>query len=159
MFTDLININKSLNFNKKMKSRKEKLHLLKQRVLKSAILILSVLSVLLISACNKSEEVDNLVLDDENVYYVKYVITGRGSYGRFSNWTATTPTGMYSNRGKQIRGWSQTFGPVEQGFKCQVEIGDIIGGVPTIEIHVSRNEEPFALKVTRTSQSASYTIN
>ena len=71
MFTDLININKSLNFNKKMKSRKEKLYLLKQRVLKSAILILSVLSVLLISACNKSEEVDNIVLDDENVYYVK----------------------------------------------------------------------------------------
>ena len=55
-----------------------------------------------------------------------------------------------------IRHWEQTYGPVKKGFKCEVQVGN---GEPTIEIYVSKNQEPFALKTTKTGKSASYTID
>jgi len=69
------------------------------------------------------------------------------------------PQGIYTNSGYQVRSWNQTYGPVNKGFKCEVEIDDYISGEPTIEIHVSKNDEPFTLKVSETGDSASYTIN
>jgi len=131
-----------------------KSHFLKQGILPSTLMIISVLTIFTFSSCNK-EEIDN---KNDN-YYVKYVINGNGTYGRFSNWTATTPEGTYTNSGYQTRSWNQTYGPVKKGFKCEVQVGDYISGAPTIEIHVSKNVEPFALKVTNTGKSASYTIN
>ncbi len=116
-------------------------------------MIFSVSAILSFSSCKKKE--NNI---DDN-YYVKYTITGNGAYGRFSNWTATTPQGTYSNNGYQTPYWSQTYGPVKKGFKCEVQIGNSISAAPTIEIHVAKNSEPFALKVTKTGNSAIYTIN
>jgi len=55
--------------------------------------------------------------------------------------------------------WTQPYGPVNKRFKCEVQIGNYINGAPTIEIHVSKNQEPFALKVNKTGNSASYTID
>ena len=92
-------------------------------------------------------------------YSVQYIITGNGAYGRFSNWTASTPQGVYTNSGYQVSSWNQTYGPVNKGFKCEVQIDDYISRAPTIEIHVSKNEEPFALKVSETGVSALYTID
>lgn len=123
-------------------------------VLASLLLILGVFTFFLISSCNKVG-----VEDRKDNYYVKYIITGNGTYGRFSNWTATTPQGVYTNNGYQTRSWSQQYGPVTKGFKCNVAVGDYISGAPTIEIHVSKNDEPFALKASNTGSSASYTIN
>ena len=88
-------------------------------------------------------------------YYVKYVINGTGAYGRFSDWTVTTPEETYTNSGYQTRSWNQTYGPVKKGFKCDVQVGNYIWEAPIIEIHVSKNEEPFALKVTKTGKTAS----
>lgn len=134
-----------------------KSHFLKKGVLNMLIIIFSVLTVSTFSSCKKEDNNNDTVTNDN--YYVKYVINGNGTYGRFSNWTATTPQGVYSNNGYQTRSWNQTFGPIKKGFKCEVQIGDYISGAPSIEIHVSKNQEPFALKVTKTGSSTSYTIN
>lgn len=88
-------------------------------------------------------------------YYLKYVISS--SYPRiFSNWTVTTPQGNYTKNGYQTRRWKETYGPKKKGFKCEVYVSN---GEPTIGIYVSKNQEPFALKISKKRNSASYTIN
>ncbi len=134
-----------------------KSYFLKKGILNMLVIIFSVLTVSTFSSCSKEDKNSDTGTSDN--YYVKYIINGNGTYGRFSNWTATTPQGTFSNNGYQTRSWNQTFGPIKKGFKCEVQIGDYIGGDPTIEIHVSKNQEPFALKVTKTGSSASYTVN
>ena len=131
-----------------------KSHFLKQGILVSTLMIISALTIFTFSSCNK-EEVDNneTVINDN--YYVKYVISC--SYPKiFSNWSVTTPQGEYTKNGYQIRHWEQTYGPVKKGFKCEVIVGN---GKSTIQIYVSKNQEPFALKTTKTGKSASYTID
>ena len=109
-------------------------------------------------SCNK-EDIDNNEVEINDIYYVKYSIKGNGAYGRFSNWSASTPEGQYTNYGYQVKSWNQTYGPINKGFRCNVQIGKYISGAPTIEIYVSKNNAPFALKATETGKSASYTIN
>ena len=129
------------------------------------ILYLLLLSpIFLLPSCEKDQ--DNSEINNQNNqgltqdnYYVNYIISAPGPYGRFSNWTATTPDGSYSNSGLQVTGWNQTYGPVSKYFMCNVEIGHFQGGTPTIEIHVAKNQEPFALKASSTGSSASYVIN
>jgi hypothetical protein len=133
-----------------------KINFSKKAIFKIKLLIICILSVFAFSSCSKEE---NNVASTPDNYYLKYVIHGNGTYGRFSNWTATTPQGNYTNSGIQVTGWSQTYGPVNKGFLCKVQIGNFIDLAPTIEIHVSKNQEPFALKVSTDGNSASYTIN
>lgn len=132
-----------------MKSHRENKWILK------ITFVVSALTVFAFSSCKK----ENTETPTNDNYYFKYVIKGNGTYGRFSNWTATTPQGPYTNSGTQVSSWNQTYGPVSKGFKCEVQIGNYISGAPTIEIHASKNSEPFALKVTKTGNSATYTIN
>lgn len=134
-----------------------KSHFFKQSIFIISLWIICALTIFTFSSCNKDDnDNDEPALDN---YYVNYVITGNGSYGRFSNWTATTPQGIYTNSGTQVRSWNQTYGPVDNGFKCEVQIGNFIGGDPTIQIYVSKNDEPFALKEIKTGNYASYTID
>ena len=144
-------------FKRIQNKNKMKSHFLRQGVLLS-ILIISVLTIFTFSSCNKKAMDNNETIINNN-YYVKYIIKGTVAYGRFSNWTATTPEGKYTNSGYQTRNWNQTYGPVKKGFKCEIQIKDYISGPPTIEIQVSKNEEPFALKETKTGRTASYTID
>lgn len=134
-----------------------RLHFIKKEIFNILIILISVLAVVSFYSCNKENKNNEIETNDN--YYVKYVINGIGAYGRFSNWTATTPQGKYSNNGYQTRSWNQTYGPLKRGFKCEVQIGSSIGGGAVIEIHVSKNDEPFALKVTKNGNSASYTID
>jgi len=108
-----------------------------------------------LSSCSKD---DNEPTINGN-YYVKYVIKGNGAYSRFSNWNVTTPEGEYTNNGTQVRSWEQTYGPVSKGFKCEVKVNSYISGAPTIEILVSKNNEPFSLKASQTGNNASYIID
>jgi hypothetical protein len=124
--------------------------------MKKLLYILLIAPFFFVSSCNKEENNETVINDN---YYVNYIISAPGPYGRFSNWTATTPEGIYSNSGYQTSSWNQTYGPVKKEFMCEVQIGDYQGGTPTIEIHVSKNQEPFALKVTTTGASASYVID
>ena len=134
-------------------------HFLKQSISRSMLIVISVFTIFIaFSSCDK-EEKDNKDEEDEVVvndnYYVKYVISC--SYPRiFSNWSVSTPEGTYSKNDYQTRRWEQTYGPVKKGFRCLARVGR---GEPTIEIYVSKNQEPFALKATTTGQSASYTID
>jgi len=112
-------------------------------------------------SCDKSQDLNNP--GDGNTpidnYYIQYSIRAPGPYGRFSNWNASTPSGTYTNSGLQVSSWNQTYGPVQKGFSCRVQIGNYQGGTPTIEIYVSKNSEPFALKVSTMESSASYVVN
>ena len=128
---------------------------LRQGSLLIILMLIGVSSILSFSSCKKEEKIN---VSEDN-YYVKYIIKGNGTYGRFSDWTATTPQGTYANSGYQTTSWNQTYGPVKKGFRCEVQIGNYISGAPTIEIHVSKNSEPVALKVSNTGNSAIYTIN
>ena len=132
--------------------------LFKQGIITIPMIIIIAISIITISSCNK-DEMDNIVPVTNYSYYVKHVIKGNGSYGRFSNWSVTTPQGKFTNSGTQVRDWTQTFGPLNKGFKCDVQIGNYIVGAPTIEIQVSKNKEPFALKENKTGNSASYAID
>lgn len=116
-----------------------------------------ILGIFLFGSCAK----ENVKIDESNndIYYVRYSIQGNGAYGRFSNWTVSTPDQPYSNKDYQTRSWTQTYGPVKKGFNCSVNIGNSISGEPTIEIHVSKNDSPFALKKTEKGKSAYYKID
>lgn len=135
-----------------------------QRISVLRFFIFIMLGILTFSSCRK-EEIDSEVTgnagnnSNNDNYYVNYVIQAPGPYGRFSNWTATTPDGTFRNSGLQIARWNQTFGPVQKGFNCKVQIANYQGGTPTIEILVAKNGEPFALKTSVTGASASYVIN
>lgn len=140
-----------------MRKNKMKSYSIKKETLNMLLIIISVLTVASFSSCKKEKKNNDTGTNDN--YYVKYVINGVGAYGRFSDWTATTTQGKYINNGYQTRSWNQTYGPLKRGFKCEVQIGSSIGGGAVIEIHVSKNNEPFTLKVTRNGKSASYTID
>lgn len=131
-----------------------KSHILKQGILVNTLLIFSVLTIFTFSSCNKKEMENNDTATNGD-YYVKYVISC--SYPRiFSNWSVTTPDGKYTKNDYQTRHWEQTYGPVKKGFKCEVQVEN---GEPTIEIYVSKNQEPFALKTTKTGMTATYIID
>ena len=73
-----------------------KSHFLKQGILTFTLMIISTLAIFTFSSCNKEGMDNNKTAKNDN-YYVNYIIRGPGPYGRFSNWTATTPEGKYSN--------------------------------------------------------------
>lgn len=135
-----------------------KSYYLKTQIINLKLLMFSIIVTLSLTSCSEDNMNQDDIVNNDN-YYVNYIIKGNGPYGRFSNWSATTPDGTYRNSGYQTRSWDQTYGPVKKGFFCSVQIGDYIWGTPTIEIHVSKNEEPFALKEIVTGSSASYDID
>jgi hypothetical protein len=112
-------------------------------------ILVAILVVTSLSSCSKDEANAN------DNFYVKYVISSNYP-GIFSNWSVTTPEGKYTKNDYQTRHWEQTYGPVKKGFRCDVQVGN---GGPNIEIYVSKNQEPFAIKTTRNGGSASYTID
>ncbi|GAA4138187.1 hypothetical protein GCM10022216_15090 [Sphingobacterium kyonggiense] len=121
------------------------------------IIVLSILGFFLaFSSCQKDDE--TIVNKDGDIFYVKYEISGNGTYGRFSNWSVTTPNRLYVNTGYQTRYWMQTYGPVNKGFNCEVKIDNYISGSPSINILVSKNNEPFAIVLTTSGKSASYIV-
>ena len=109
-------------------------------------------------SCGSDDSMDIPPVVENDIYFVEYTIQGTGSYGRFMNWTATTPNGIYSNSGVQVRSWSETYGPVEKGFKCSVQIDDYIWDKPTIDIRVSKNDESFVSKASVKGTTATYEI-
>lgn len=131
-----------------------KSNFLHQSILTTKLVIISLLTIFTFSSCDK-DDMDNIETEISDNYYVKYVISSNYP-SIFSNWSVTTPEGKYTRNSYQTRRWEQTYGPVKKGFKCEVQVSN---GEPTIEIYVSKNQEPFALKTTKKGKSASYTIN
>jgi len=130
-----------------------KFNLLKQKITVNILMIVSILTILTFSSCEDDGNYNNIEVDNNN-YYVKYVISTRYY---FSNWSVSIPKGgYYTKNGYQTRYWEQTFGPVKKGFKCKVKVEK---GEPTINIYVSKNEEPFVLKESVVNDNANYVIN
>lgn len=130
-----------------------KVHFIKQKILVSIIMISSLFSLFTLSSCSKDDITDN-DLSSKDSYYVRYKISSKYPY-IFSNWSVSTPNGVYSKNGYQTRNWEQTYGPVKKGFKCEAKVQN---GTYTIEIYVSKNQEAFSLKATKGS-AVSYTID
>lgn len=144
-----------------------KLNFLKQGIQLDILMIVIVLTIFSLSSCDKEgittnnptdnptdNSTDNPIPNDN--YYVKYVISCSYPY-IFSNWSVSTPDGQYTKNNYQTRRWEETYGPVKKGFKCNAKVEN---GRPNINIYVSKNNEPFALRATKTEVgSVSYTIN
>lgn len=75
-------------------------------IIATAILAMSIT----ISSCKKNET--TATTNDD--YYVKYVITGNGTYIYFSNFSVNTDQGNKSFSGYQYKSWNQTYGPVKK---------------------------------------------
>jgi hypothetical protein len=103
-----------------------------------------------LSSCNKDKV--EMGLSDE--YYVKYVLKGNGTYIYFNAFSVNTDRGNVSFSGYQFHSWNQTYGPVKKGFRASVSVDSSV----TVEIYVSKNNAPFALKASK-SGSNSYTID
>ena len=133
-----------------------------RKLMSGVIGILTAIFMIALMSCNDDDK-ETVINKDEPVindnYYVKYVISCSYPY-IFSNWSVATPQGTYNRNNYQTRHWEQTYGPVKKGFNCSASVGN---GNPSvaIEIYVSKNQEPFALKTTNNGRGsfAYYTIN
>ena len=108
-----------------------------------------------LSSCKKDETnttTNNTTNDD---YLVKYVIKGNGPYIYFSDFSVNTDQGNVSFSGYQYHSWNQTYGPVKKGFRASVSVES---SLVTVEIYVSKNNGPFALKASKSGDN-SYTID
>lgn len=127
-------------------------NMLEKRSIATTLFIFGGLTLCCILSCKKDNIKQQSVLKDN--FYVKYIIYS--NYPRiFSNWSVSTANGNYTKNDYQTRRWEETYGPIKSGFRCEVKVGN---GEPTIEIHVSKNQEPFTLKSFVNGKSAFYII-
>mgnify|MGYP000979819619 CR=1 FL=1 len=113
--------------------------------------------VLAFSSCSQGEFDNNSNLQD--VYYVKYVIKCSQGLYYVNQFNVNTDKGYVYFRDNRSKYWTQTYGPVKKGFKAAATAQSVY---PTIEIYVSKNNGPFALKTSNTNYdevTASYTID
>ena len=109
----------------------------------------SILVILIaLSSCKKDET--NTTTNDD--YFVKYVIKGNGTYIYFSDFSVNTDQGNVSFSGYQYKSWNQTYGPVKNGFRASVSVKS---SLVTVEIYVSKNNGPFALKASKSGGNSS----
>ena len=101
-----------------------------------------------LSSCKKDET--NTTTNDD--YFVKYVIKGNGTYIYFSDFSVNTDQGNVSFSGYQYHSWNQTYGPVKKGFRASASVGS---SLVTVEIYVSKNNGPFALKASKSGDNSS----
>ena len=107
-----------------------------------------------LSSCKKDETNTTTNTTTNDDYFVKYVIIGNGTYIYFSDFSVNTDQGNVSFSGYQYHSWNQTYGPVKKGFSASASVGSSV----TVEIFVSKNNGPFALKASKSGNN-SYTID
>ncbi len=121
-------------------------------------------SVLLLGSCSKETEPEN---NDE--YYVKYIVNSPTIYSTTRTATIRSETNSLVNHTFTNYQWETIIGPVGLGFNSSVSAShnptNLAQTYMNVEIHVSKNNGPFALKAiddsqqVRYSASTSYTIN
>ena len=118
---------------------------------------------------NRANENNNSNVVDE--YYVKYIVKSstRSGYSRTAQVCLEDNTSKSFTFNNSI--WEMTIGPVKKGFNASVSASFNNNGQPiatphiSVEIHVSKNNSPFALKnsndidIIRTSASTGCTID
>lgn len=124
-------------------------------------LLLGLVSVTLIISCSKDNELQELTqepLENSARYYVKYDVLVSSRHTGTMDVTVNTENGTrtFSTSSNHF---SETFGPVEKGFNCQVSASVSYSITSaTTSIYVCKDGEPFVLKATG-SLGASYTID
>lgn len=140
------------------------------------VLLLLILAICSISiSCSKDDDVINnnngnenqeISEDEEAVrYYVKYEAVLTSKYiGNFFETVVNTDNGLVTFKGGKE--FTETFGPVEKGFRCYIQGNDKSSSNNSSEvylkIYVCRENEPFVLKATYSGKSGintTYYIN
>ena len=121
-------------------------------------------SLVLLGSCSKETEPEN---NDE--YYVKYIVNSPTIYSTTRTATIRSETNSFVNYTFTNYQWETIIGPVSLGFNSSVSAShnttNLAQTYMNVEIHVSKNNGPFALKAiddsqqVRYSASTSYTIN
>ena len=136
--------------------------------MKISFFILTIILFPLLMSCNKEENID-FNTPPENTehvnYHIKYEASCNSKYiGNVMKISVKTESGTQTFEGG--RSFSQTFGPVHKGFNCKIDCFNTSHSSSysevIVNIYVSREKEPFALKKTASGtgkSSASYTIN
>ncbi len=114
-----------------------------------------------LSSCSKDDmDINNKNDTSTNAeYYVKYVVKCSQSRYYINSFSIATYKKTESFTDIKSKSWTQTYGPVKKGFYATATASSVY---PTIEIYVSKNGGPFALKASKTSNdkvTVSYTIN
>lgn len=99
-------------------------------------------------------------------YYVRYEysLTSSSPMGgvQYSNKTITinTDSGVIDVT-TYVNAYTETIGPVKKGFNASISVqyNGSSGGTTNLKIYVARGSEPFALKASTNSTTASYTID
>lgn len=114
---------------------------------KGFVWVLIILGVIL-SGCEKESTVE---VKNNDAYYVKYIVKSRTIYSLSR--TARIKSENNSNIGLTFNNsqWEMTVGPVQQGFRSSINASydtsqNLAQTYIDVEIHVSKNNGPFALK-------------
>jgi len=135
--------------------------------MKKTILLAVVITSLLVS-CSDTDGIEVDIVEDE--YYVKYIIKSQTIYST----SKIAEIKMENNSIEEFTfnngNWEMTIGPVKKGFNASCDARhdtsqNLARTYIDVEIHASKNNDPFALKANdnstdvRMSASASYTVN
>lgn len=110
------------------------------------ILIYIVLIFSSLASCTKMNPGEQK--EDKDNYYVKYVAYENSSRIMLTDIVISTPNGDMTFPASSE--FEQTVGPVQKGFQAHITVngkGYTKGNPAYIEIHVSKNKEPFIIKL------------
>ena len=119
---------------------------MKRTILQSLVLFL-MMSLTMLVSCTKDDDNENSVpIEDVANYYVKYhVFATSGFSGAYLPLEITCTTGLPNNTFITKNNWEETFGPFKKGEKIWLDVKG--NSTLTGRIYVSKNQEPFSLKV------------
>lgn len=137
--------------------------------MKKVFLLLAVLfTAVSFTSCESDDE--DFPVENNDEYYVKYIIKSQTIYST----SKIAEIKMENNSIEEFTfnngNWEMTIGPVKKGFNASCDARhdtsqNLARTYIDVEIHASKNNDPFALKANdnstdvRMSASASYTVN
>ena len=87
---------------------------------------------------------------EEDVYYVKYTAKSTRTFGPLGNIILKPESGVDRTIYSVKYSFEQTYGPVSKGFKAKMTVK---GSATSMEISVCKNNEPFAVKTTKSGKN------
>lgn len=124
---------------------------------KYLLVLVSILALVLFTACNKDKnKTENSTSIDR--YYVRYEVSVSSVYTGTLHVNVNTENGIKTFE-VSSKLFSETFGPVDYGFQTSVSASfGGYSGTLSSSIYVCKNNDPFVLKATGGS-TAEYTID
>jgi len=89
--------------------------------------------------------------EEKDVYYVKYSAKSTRTYGPLGNIILKPESGVDQTIDSVKYSFEQTYGPVSKGFKAKMTVK---GTATSMEISICKNNEPFAVKATKSGNYA-----